>query len=180
MCLWARRERWSRVFPNRYLPGRLLLCCLLVLAGPGCRAQSAPPNAANSAKPGSDTGDPKLDRRIEVLVRSQLQVPPDYQVVVGARSKSAFAGYEHVPITFSLPSKPDAKPVTVDFLLSEDGTTLARLQKFDLTKDPAERRAAGEPSGTRRGDRQGDDRELRRSGMPLLRAHAPGAFPADP
>ena len=122
------------VLPNRYLPGRVLLCCLLAVAGLGCRAQSAPPNAANGAKP----GDPKLERRIEVLVRSQLQVPPDYQVVVGSRSKSAFAGYDTVPITFSLPSKPDVKPVTVDFLLSEDGTTLARLQKFDLTKDPTE------------------------------------------
>jgi protein-disulfide isomerase len=89
----------------------------------GCQAQSAP-------------GNPLLNRRIEVLVRSQMQVPTQYAVTVGARTKSAFPGYDTVPITFSLPSKPGAKPSTVDFLLSQDGTTLARLQKFDLTKDP--------------------------------------------
>jgi protein-disulfide isomerase len=104
-----------------------LLCCLFAVTGLGCRAQSAAPNA----------GDLKMDRRIELLVRAQLQVPSDYDVKVGAKAKSAFPGYSTLPITFSLPSKPTAKPTTVDFLLSDDGTTLARLQKFDLTKDPA-------------------------------------------
>jgi protein-disulfide isomerase len=101
----------------------LIVCCLSLVAFSGCRAQSAP-------------GDAKLDRRIEILVRSQLQVPSEYTVSVGARSKSAFTGYDAVPVTFSLPSKPGAKPTTVEFLLSQDGKTLARLQKFDLTKDP--------------------------------------------
>jgi protein-disulfide isomerase len=104
-----------------------MLCCLLGIAVSGCRAQSAP-NVAN---------DSQVDRRIEILVRSQMQVPPDYSVTIGPRTKSAFTGYDTVPITFSLPSKPSAKPATVDFLLSDDGKTLARLQKFDLTKDPA-------------------------------------------
>ncbi len=98
------------------------------MAASGCKAQSSAPTAAI---------DPKLDRRIELLVRSQLQVPSEYVVSVGTRTKSAFAGYDTVPITFSLPSKPGAKPAVVDFLLSQDGTTLARMQKFDLTKDPA-------------------------------------------
>jgi len=113
-----------------------VLCCLLAVMTSGCRAQSASPNASPSSSPSSPI-DAKLDRRIELLVRSQLQVPSDYTVTVGGRSKSAFAGYDTVPITFSLPSKPGAKPAVVDFLLSQDGTTLLRLQKFDLTKDPA-------------------------------------------
>ncbi len=108
---------------------RFLLCCLLAVAASGCRAQSAPSAVPN---------DPKLDRRIELLVRGQLQVPSGYVVTIGERSKSAIPGYDTVPITFSLPSKPGAKPATIDFLLSQDGTTLARLQKFDLTKDPAD------------------------------------------
>jgi protein-disulfide isomerase len=107
---------------------RLLLCCLLVLVGSGCHAQNASPTTADDAK---------VDRRIELLVRSQLQVPSDYDVKVGVKTKSTFPGFSTLPITFSLPSKPTAKPTTVDFLLSDDGTTLARLQKFDLTKDPA-------------------------------------------
>jgi protein-disulfide isomerase len=106
-----------------------MLCCLLALIGSGCRAQTPPPTNANDAK---------TDRRIELLVRSQMQVPSEYNVKIGARSKSAFPGYSTLPITFSLPSKPDAKPATVDFLISDDGATLARLQKFDLTKDPVD------------------------------------------
>lgn len=111
---------------------RFLLCCLLVAASSGCRAQSAPADA-------------QLNRRIEVLVRAQMQVPPEYSVSIGARAKSAFTGYDTVPITFAVPSKPTAKPVTVDFLLSEDGKTLARLQKFDLTKDPNSAQLANRP-----------------------------------
>jgi protein-disulfide isomerase len=86
-----------------------------------------------------------LNRRIEVLVRSQMQVPADYAVSVGPRSESAFAGYDAVPVTFSIPSKPGGKPTTVDFLLSQDGTTLARLQKYDLTKDPNVAQLANRP-----------------------------------
>ena len=107
---------------------RLLLCCLLVLAGSGCHAQSPTPATGNDAK---------LDRRIELLVRAQLQVPPEYDVKIGAKTKSAFPGYSTLPITFSLSSKPNAKPAVVDFLLSDDEQTLVRLMKFDLTKDPA-------------------------------------------
>ena len=72
--------------------------------------------------------DAKLDRRIELLVRSQLQVPSDYDVKIGARTKSAFPGYSTLPITFSLPSKPDAKPRWSIFCISDDGNTLARLR----------------------------------------------------
>jgi protein-disulfide isomerase len=50
-----------------------------------------------------------------------------------------------VPITFSIPSKPGTAPKTVDFLLSQDGATLARLQKFDLTKDPNVAQLANRP-----------------------------------
>lgn len=118
----------------RVLSTRFLLCCLFALVASGCRAQNASPASVAQLTP----NDAKLDRRIEVLVRSQLQVPSEYVLTIGQRTKSAFAGYDTVPITFSLPSKPGTKPATVDFLLSEDGRTLARLQKFDLTKDPAE------------------------------------------
>ena len=112
---------------------RFLLCCLLAVAGSGCHAQSSPAVGSIAQK-----SDAKQDRRIEVLVRSQLQVPPEYSVTIGARSKSTFPGYSTVPVTFSLPSKAGSKPATVEFLLSDDGSTLARLQKFDLTKDPAD------------------------------------------
>jgi len=124
------------------LRSRFLLCCLIAAASSGCRAQMTP-NGAGAAPTGAATAaapspnDPQLNRRIEILVRSQMQVPSEYSVAIGPKTKSAFTGYDTVPITFALPSKPTAKPTTVDFLLSQDGKTLARLQKFDLTKDPA-------------------------------------------
>jgi protein-disulfide isomerase len=84
----------------------------------GCKAQTAP--------------DPTLDRRIEVTVRSQFNVPQDYNVVLGVRKPSSFTGYDDLPITLS---HGDHSQV-VDFLISADGKTLAHLGTFDLTKAP--------------------------------------------
>ncbi len=71
-------------------------------------------------------------------MRSQFQVPPDITVTIGTRTKSDTPGYDTVPITFSSPNKPGAKESTVSFLLSQDGNTLARFEKYDLTKNPAD------------------------------------------
>ncbi len=113
-----RPERWFCLYRKRFL-----LCCLLVVAAAGCKAQTVAPNEVN--------------RRIEVQVRSQFNVPQDYAVTIGARTKSDFPGYDTVPITFSPASNPDHKQ-TMEFLLSKDGNTLARLSKYDLSKDPAD------------------------------------------
>jgi protein-disulfide isomerase len=95
---------------------------LLLVAG--CKAQDSPLN-------------PKVDRRIEILVRSQLNVPQDWRVDVGPRSKSDIAGYDAVPITFTSSTDPNKKQ-TLNFLISRDGNTLARLSKWDISKDPSE------------------------------------------
>jgi protein-disulfide isomerase len=98
-----------------------ILACLVALGlAAGCKAQT----------PGSD---PALNRRIEVLVRSQFNVPEDYNLTIGARKPSNVVGFETLPITLSR----GAKSTPVDFLISTDGTTLARLEKFDLAKNPA-------------------------------------------
>ena len=103
---------------------RFFFGCLLLLLVAGCKAQDSPLN-------------PKVDRRIEILVRSQLNVPQDWRVDVGPRSKSDIAGYDAVPITFT--SSTDAnKKQTLNFLISRDGNTLARLSKWDISKDPSE------------------------------------------
>lgn len=103
---------------------RIFFGCLLVLLAAGCKAQDTPLN-------------PKVDRRIEILVRSQLNVPQDWNVDVGPRGKSDIAGFDTVPITFSSSVDP-AKKQTLNFLLSKDGNTLARLSKWDISKDPAD------------------------------------------
>jgi protein-disulfide isomerase len=89
----------------------------------GCKAQPAAPSAP----------DPGLDRRIEVMVRAEYNVPQDYSVSLGARTPSNIPGYDTLPVTLSR----GAKTTIVDFLISTDNKTLARLEKFDLEKNPA-------------------------------------------
>ncbi len=67
-----------------------------------------------------------------MLVRSQFNVPSDYDVSFGGRTKSDVPGYENLPVTFSH----SGKQTTVVFLISTDGNTLARLEKFDISKNP--------------------------------------------
>jgi protein-disulfide isomerase len=66
------------------------------------------------------------------MVRSQFNLPPDYAVTLGARKPGQVPGYDALPITFS---RGDKKTVA-DFLISTDGKTLARLETFDLARDP--------------------------------------------
>ncbi len=67
------------------------------------------------------------------MVRSQYNVPGDYSVSLGARTPSNISGYDTLPVTLSR----GTKSTVVDFLISTDNKTLARLEKFDLDKDPA-------------------------------------------
>jgi protein-disulfide isomerase len=110
---------------------RTLVWCLLVSLSAGCKAQSPSATAANNASPAPIS---QLNRRIEVLVRSQFDVPPNVDVSIGATSKSDFPGFENLPITFSS----HGKQTVVNFLLSSDGNTVARLERFDISHSPAE------------------------------------------
>ncbi|MGH9605502.1 MAG: DsbA family protein [Terracidiphilus sp.] len=97
----------------------LLIVCLAA----GCKAQSNPQGPL----------DPALARRVEVMVRSEFNVPSDYGVATGARGPSQIKGYDNLPVTISH----SGKSQVVNFLLSTDGTKLARLETFDLKTDPA-------------------------------------------
>jgi protein-disulfide isomerase len=105
----------------RLLPGTLLLAtsCLLPMAG--CSAQTTT----------GSTLTPQQDRRIAVLVRAQLNVPPDWEIVPGARSASDIPGYDTLAVNFYPAADPSHKQ-PVNFLISKDGNTLARLAKYDL------------------------------------------------
>lgn len=103
-----------------------LVCCIAFLLAAGCKAQS--PN------PASPTLSSQINRRIEVVVRSQFEVPPNVDVNIGTPTKSDFPGYQNLPITFIN----KGKQTTVNFLLSNDGNSLARLEKFDISHSPAE------------------------------------------
>ena len=102
----------------------LLLAGLLTLwLTAGCKAQSAPQPPL----------DPTLGRHIEIMVRSQFNVPQDVTVTLGARHPSQIPGYDSLPVTLSNSKKQQV----IEFLISTDGKTLARLETFDLIKDPA-------------------------------------------
>ena len=70
------------------------------------------------------------------MIRAELGVPPQYEIAIGPRQKSDVNGYDTIPVTFSLPTQPQKKQ-TVNFLLSKDSSTLARLSKWDIGPDPA-------------------------------------------
>lgn len=103
----------------RFLAGLLALGLVL-----GCKAQNPPPSAP----------DPALNRRIEILVRSQFGLPADVDLSIGARKPSQFTGYETLPITITH----HGKAQVFDFFISDDSTKLMHMDTMDLTKDPAE------------------------------------------
>lgn len=105
---------------------RFSLVCLLALATAGCKAQTTPSTAV----------DKSTSRKIDVLVRSKLGVPPEYLVSVGPRTPSNVNGFDTVFITFMLPGHPEHSQA-LPFLLSKDGNQLARLTQWDISKDPA-------------------------------------------
>jgi len=88
----------------------------------GCKAQPTPQSINDQA----------ISRHIEVVVRSQFGVPQDVNISIGARKPSQFAGYDALPITLSK----GASSKTIDFLISTDGKTLAKLETFDVARDP--------------------------------------------
>ena len=108
----------------------LLVFCSVFVVSLGCSTKVQPGiSAPNNASRGTSSS----SRQIEVLLRSQFSVPPDYDIVFGAKSKSSTAGFDTLPVTFVH----QGKKTTVEFLISKDGRTLARLEKFDITKNPA-------------------------------------------
>jgi len=103
---------------------------MILAATVGCKAQGAPaPSTAQSS-----IQDPALARRIDVLVRSQFNVPAEYSVILGARKPSNIPGYDSLQITFSH----ESHTTTSDFLISTDNKSLARLETFDLNNIPAQ------------------------------------------
>ncbi len=62
-------------------------------------------------------------------------MPANWNVAPGPRGPSEVPGYDALRIDFSPEGRPDQKQ-PLDFLLSKDGKTLARLAKYDLTQVP--------------------------------------------
>ncbi len=108
---------------------RLLAALLAICIAVGCKAQSTPPQAATQ----SPQEIAAFTRHVQVMIRSQFNIPPDYSVNVGVRKPSKFAGYDTLPVVFSHGSSETYE----EFLISTDNKTLAHFDKFDLANDPA-------------------------------------------
>lgn len=74
-----------------------------------------------------------MTHRIEVLLRQKAQLPPESSINVGAVQPSEVPGYSTVAVTFSSDGK-TSHPV--DFLVSNDGKTVAQFIKYDISADP--------------------------------------------
>ena len=96
---------------------------ILIVFASGCKAQTST----------ADLSSPQSQRSVELMVRSQYNVPLDYTVTVGQTSPSTIAGYDKLPVTVSRGTHSSV----VNFLISKDGKTLARLETFDLDNNPA-------------------------------------------
>ena len=98
-----------------------------MLAALGCHAQ-APAQGAGKLSP-------ELARRVEVLIRAKTKVPPNYDIQIGPRTKSDVPGFDQIVVIFTAEGQA-SKPI--EFLLSNDGKTLAQFSKYDISKDPKE------------------------------------------
>ncbi len=91
---------------------------LLLLVCVGCVAQSASPDTS---------------KKIERQVRSFYKIPPEVHVSVGPASTSAdFPTYDSVVVTI----ESHEKKQDLTFLVAKDRSSMMRMTKFDLTKDP--------------------------------------------
>ena len=142
MRQWSVNFLSSKPLPRLPAASNLAACAALSLAislGLGCHAQATKAGSANaSTEPSSAASaagsQQQIERRVHIMVRQKFQVPADVTIQLGKRTPSAFAGYDTLPIIFSRGG--NTQP-PVDFLISTDGKTLARMQKFDIGQDPS-------------------------------------------
>jgi protein-disulfide isomerase len=121
----------------------------------GCKVKPAPPQpaappslpAAITPQPAAPPSQPaalssqssaqaspelSLNRRIEIMVRAQYDVPQEYAIILGARKPGPIPGYDELPVTLSHGSKSQV----IDFLISTDAKTLAHLDTYNLAEYP--------------------------------------------
>jgi len=81
----------------------------------------------------AQTTTPDLAKKIERQVRSYYKIPPEVHLVVGVPSPSPeFPDYQSVIVTVDN----GGKKQDLTFLVSKDHSSMMRLTKFDLSKDP--------------------------------------------
>ena len=79
----------------------------------------------------AQTVSPELKAKIQRQIQAQYDLPPGVTVDVGPRRPSDFPTYDAVTITLS----GSGREQKVDFLLSQDGKTLAKVTRLDKQAD---------------------------------------------
>jgi protein-disulfide isomerase len=117
-----------------------LLPLLLALSTIGCHAQSKTLGPVQAGqKLSAEEG-----RRVEVMIRSRSQMPPDYTLQIGTPVVSDISGFAKLPVNYT---STEGVTRTIEFLISNDGKTLAQINRFDLSQDPKDKvSAAGRPA----------------------------------
>jgi len=115
-----------------------------LLAALGCHAQTAVQTAGTHAIQVGSKLSPEMARRVELMIRSKAELPPDYIITVGEPVISDIPGYDQINVSFAMEGKPLKSAI---FLISDDGRTLAQFNRFDISQDPKEKVSAlGRPS----------------------------------
>jgi protein-disulfide isomerase len=93
----------------------------------GCHAQTPVKLETGATLP------PAEAHRVEVLLRGKAQLPPGSTISIGPVQPSDVAGFHTINVTFTADDK-TSHPV--NFLISDDGKTIAQFIKYDVSADP--------------------------------------------
>lgn len=94
----------------------------LCIAGVGIQIASAQPKSSSD-----------VERAVELMIRLKFDLPTTCDIKIGSRTLSQFTGYDKLRIILSRAGK----STDLDFLISKDNKSLARLENFDLEHNPA-------------------------------------------
>jgi protein-disulfide isomerase len=119
-------DNQSIVFTPRRLAPLVLAAILTSL---GCHAQTP---AATKIETGAQLS-PAVAHRVDVLLRQKAQLPPGSTISIGPAQPSDIPGYHTITVILTADDK-TAHPV--NFLLSDDGKTIAQFIKYDISADP--------------------------------------------
>lgn len=107
---------------------RLRILAYIVVALIGSQmilAQSLPPVQQQTSA--------ELQRKVELMIRLKFDIPTACDLKIGQRTPSPFTGYDRLHVTISLGDRSSE----LEFLISKDNQSLARLENFDLDRNPA-------------------------------------------
>jgi protein-disulfide isomerase len=88
--------------------------------------------SAQAPSPTQPTPTPDLERKVELMIRLKFEVPTACDIKLGSRTPSPFTGYDRLRVTLSQAGK----STDLEFLISQDNRSLARLENFDLGQNP--------------------------------------------